>query len=143
MPTYEAEIDINKPTTLVFNYLRDFEKRAEWQDGTGSITIVPDGSIRVGSMVTQERKRGGHDLLFNADVTEFLPNKKIEFKGVQGHYRIVDMYEVFGSGGTTRLKMVRDVQIGLIGRIFSPFLGRRTRSLMKNDLHNLKRVMEA
>lgn len=143
MPTYEAEIDINKPTTVVFNYLRDFEKRTEWQDGTGSITIVPEGNIRVGSMVTQERRRGGRDILFNADVTDFLPNKKIEFKGVQGHYRIVDVYEVFGSGGTTRLKMVRDVQIGIIGRIFSPFLGRQTRSLIKNDLQNLKRVMES
>ncbi len=144
MAKFEHTITIECSTSKVFAFLRDFTNTPQWQDGTGGVTIYPpDKPLKIGSMVTRERKIGYADMLFNADVIDYKPNKLIEMEGVLGRLPFNDAYEFSAAGRSTRLKHTRITGGGWTMRLLAPFTPRRINRTMKADLERLKALLES
>ena len=143
MANFEHSIRIQRPVSDVFGYVADWRNTPEWQTGTGGVTVVPDKPLRVGSMVTQERRSGGADLLLNADVTDYKPNRQLELRGVLGRFQFRDTFSFESEGRSTVVKHERATGGGILARLFAPLMPFRMNRVMSSDLERLKKVLES
>ncbi|RMG83753.1 MAG: hypothetical protein D6712_12560 [Chloroflexi bacterium] len=137
---FEHSIIIERPISEVFQYVADWQNTVEWQAGTGQVTVVPEGSLRIGAMVTQERKRGW---LFNADVVDYQPNKVLALRGILGRWQVRDTYTFMPVGRTTKITIERVTPGGFFTRLMAPFMPMRIRRQINDDLARLKAILEA
>lgn len=132
MPYIEQAITINRPLNEVFRIAGNFEKSGEIAPDVMS-THQTEERPRVGVMVTQNRSTRvlNWRLDLNADITGYVPNKIVEYKGVMGRFPVEGRIEFQSGGGTTTVVERIDMRTGCLFSIFNPLLSgavsRRTR----------------
>jgi uncharacterized membrane protein len=143
MAEIRESITINRPITTVFQSVADTDQLDKWQpDVTQS--HYSEKKLRVGVMITQDRKTYalGWKLDLNADVIDYVPNRKITYKGVLGRFPTTGTIEFESAGSATTVIETIDVKIGLLQMIFTPLIKGAISRRTRQALASLKKLTE-
>jgi carbon monoxide dehydrogenase subunit G len=143
MTKFEESIIINRPVEEVWKFLGNVENMPKWDRGVLEAKQISEGPMGVGSTVQIVRQFFGRRRIGNFRVTDAVPNRTVAIqakaKWITGQVR----YSFEPVGGATRMTSTGEVELGgwlkLIAPILIPMLKRDGRE----DLANVKRVMEA
>ena len=143
MTKFEKRILINRPVEEVWKFISNIENMPRWDRGVLEARQTSEGPMGVGSTVQVVRQFLGRRRIGNFRVADVVPNRTVAIQaggmGVRGEVR----YTFEPVEGGTRMTSSAEVVFGgwlkLITPIIRPMLERDGR----DDLANVKRVMEA
>lgn len=143
MPQVSESVTIGRPVTTVFQIASDTNRVKEWQPDVTE-AVYTDNRIRVGVMVTQSRNTHmlGWRLDLNADITDYTPNRLIEYKGVLGRFPVTGQLEFESGGGQTTVTETLDIRMPFLFFVFGPFMRSTMRSRTRRSLEALKSIAE-
>jgi len=137
----EESVWINLPVSTVFDFTTDIRNNASWQ--TGIVDIIPtSGSIGdLGASFRCVNLFLGVRLETEFVVETVQPREKCVYRAMNGQLtgRNTFLYESIDGG--TIFTTHGMIQLGMI-RLAEPFLRPMVRSQVRNDLQNLKRILE-
>ena len=137
------EITIQASISPVFKAVADFENADTWQPDVVNVGLTAAKPLRTGSMVAMTKKFMGGEIFINADVTEYVPNKRIELKGVHGRFRFLREIEFTPMGGTTQINDRFAVSMGWFWFWYKPFFLRALRNQTADEWQRLKAQLES
>lgn len=144
MPLIKESVSIDRPVTAVFQLVADTTRHRDWQADITDAHYT-ENKLRVGVMMTQNRSSYalGWRLDLNADVTDYVPNRLIAYKGVLGRFPASGRIEFESSGATTTVIERVDVRMGFLYAIFSPFVSGAMKRRTRQALNGLKATAES
>lgn len=145
MSSITGSIRIRRTPEDVFGYIADPTRRPEWQDSVQRIDIehqTPEGR---GTRVKETRRVQGRSMTASWEVTDYEPDHRYGFRGVDGPVRpIVTMTLVPCEGGTqTQVEIEIDFETSGIGRLFGVLARRSARQEVPADGQHLKQRLES
>lgn len=142
MPQISANVTINASIGDVFRYAVD--NLQQWQPDIEGMDMTDD-RIRLGISITQRRNTFlmGWRLDLNADITDYKPNKLIEYKGVLGRFPVLGQLEFTPQGGTTLVTERLNIRMPWLTMLYSPFMRRVMTSRTSKVLNLLKSQLES
>src|SRR5215472_18577831 len=100
----EANITINRPVNVVFDFVLDGTKNPLWRPAVVDITRVPDKPTGVGAVFKQGLKGpGGRRIDGDYEIVECQPNEVITFQVIAGPARPTGGYRFEPVGNATRV----------------------------------------
>lgn len=144
MPDIHYSVTINRPISEVFRTAADFANADAWAPDVVR-GHQGEGSLRVGSIVTQTRRTFllWWRLDLNADVIEYQPNKTIVMKGVIGRFPATDRLTFQPSSGKTTVTEEISVRMGCLYAIYGPLLSMVLQRRTARALNSLKDHLES
>lgn len=142
MPTIKNEIMIQRNFLEVFRYITDFERTNEWQPSVVNATVSAADPVRTGTMISQTRKFNGRNIFMNADIVDFVRNKKIELKGIIIRYNFTRIIELDSMGMETRIRDEVNIKIPILYVWDSPFVSSTLTRQFNEEWKNAKRLLE-
>jgi len=141
MPKISAQVTINASVGDVFRYAMG--DMSAWQPDIEAMDMTDD-RIRTGISITQRRKTFlmSWRLDLNADITDYKPNKMLEYKGVLGRFPVLGQLEFLSQGGATLVKETLNIKMPFITSIYSPFMRRVMTARTQKALNTLKSQLE-
>jgi uncharacterized protein YndB with AHSA1/START domain len=137
----EISTTIKRPIEQVFAVMSDASRNAEWVSGAGETTKTSDGPIGVGTTWHGVGKFLGRRIETDIVYKEFEPNRKFTFEITQPF--LATMVFTFESvAGATRVEQVVDAEPGGFFKLAGPLLVPAAKRQFKNDLDNLRDLME-
>jgi uncharacterized protein YndB with AHSA1/START domain len=115
-----AEVFINRPIAEVFEFIKDMNNHAEWQNGVIESRLTSEGSAEVGSTYRYVTQMLGRQIQTEGEVITCDPNKGFFYRSTKAPFQIVGGYTFEISNGGTKVTQ-RIVQIS---RDFSGWLCR-------------------
>lgn len=142
MPKISTQVTINASVGDVFRHaLADM---SAWQPDIEGMDMTDD-RIRTGISITQRRNTYlmGWRLDLNADITDYKPNKLIEYKGVLGRFPILGQLEFTPQGGTTLVSETLNIRMPFLTALYAPFMRRVMTKRTSKVLGILKNQLES
>lgn len=139
-------IEIDRRPEDVFAYLDEHERHREWQREIVSAKVQTEGSVRVGTRVSETRKLGGREQDTSYEITEHDPPRRSSFRGVAGPVRPVGTVTVEPVGDGSRSSVSIDFDLvghGWLGRVIAPLARRRARKTIVDGQAQLKQRLES
>lgn len=143
MTEIENRITIKSTIFDVFKHVADFEKWAEWQNDTLSVTVTSGEPVRAGTMVAMMRRFLGSKIFVNFDVLDFQRNKVIEMTGVHGRFAFRRKIEFASGGGETQIIDSMRLRVPWLWFWYRPFLSSALNRQLKNDWQQLDEYVAA
>ena len=142
MTRVEVAVTVARPADVAFAWLSNFEKAPLWQSGVVEAHFTSSPPLHIGSTYTQRSKFLGRDILFNFEIIDYEPNRRIEFKAVSGTFpvHIVRWVEPAPEGAVVHA-LIRGDATGLF-KLAGPLLDRMTQRQIEGDYARLKQVLE-
>ena len=137
------EITIQASISQVFKAVADFENADTWQSDVVNVGLTAAKPLRTGSMVAMTKKFMGSETFINADVTEYIPNKRIELKGVHGRFRFLREIEFTPMGGSTKINDRFAISMGWFWFWYKPFFLRALRNQIADEWQTLNAQLES
>jgi hypothetical protein len=143
MGRIEESIEIKCPVDKAFAYTTVAENWPKWHDEILEAEQTSQGEVGVGTTSRVKTHSMGQTTEMTAKVTEYVPDKKcaevLTSKGV-----VIDDQLIFDSvEGGTKFTMVYDVKVRGFAKLFSSKIDSEIRKELKQDLINLKGILEA
>jgi uncharacterized membrane protein len=143
MPSFEHSITVQRSLFDVFKYLSDFERATQWQAATSSARVTAGNPVRVGTMVSQNRRLLG-PVFINADVIDYQVNKQIQLQGVFQQFPFTRTYRVESIGGMqTRVHDHMVMQTGCLYAWYTPVLSLMLKRQIAEEWQQFKKILEA
>lgn len=144
MPQVSETIVVNRPISEVFRFVMDFKNAHQWIPDVQA-THLSEERPRVGAFFTQIRTTYvmGWKLDLNADIINYVPNRKLEYKGALGRFPVQGELVFNGQGGTTEVSETLNIRLGLLYTIFSPLVSGVMRKRTRRMLAALKNTLES
>ncbi len=141
MPKISAQVTINASVGDVFRYAIGDMK--VWQPDIEAMDMTDD-RVRQGISITQRRSTFmmSWRLDLNADITDYKPNKLLEYKGVLGRFPVLGQLEFTSQGGTTLVVETLNIKMPFITSLYSPFMRRVMTNRTQKALNTLKSQLE-
>ncbi|HRF97238.1 MAG TPA: SRPBCC family protein [Aggregatilineales bacterium] len=141
MPKINAQVTINASVGDVFRYAIGDMKA--WQPDIEAMDMTDD-RIRQGISITQRRSTFmmSWRLDLNADITDYKPNKLLEYKGVLGRFPVLGQLEFTSQGGTTLVVETLNIKMPFITGLYAPFMRRVMTNRTQKALNTLKSQLE-
>jgi len=141
MPKINVQVTISASISDVFRHaVNDFKV---WQTDIEAMDMTDD-RIRQGISITQRRNSYlmGWRLDLNADITDYKPNKLVEYKGVLGRFSVTGSLEFTPQGGTTLVSETLSIRMPFLTGLYAPFMRRVMTTRTKKALSTLKSQLE-
>ena len=143
MPSFEHTITVQRSLFDVFKYLADFERAPQWQPSTSSAHVTAGDPVRVGTMVSQNRRLIGA-VFVNADVVDYQVNKQIQLQGVFQRFPFTRTYRVESIGGMqTRVHDRMVMQTGCLYAWYTPVLSTLLNKQIAQEWQQFKQILES
>jgi uncharacterized protein YndB with AHSA1/START domain len=147
MVTVDYEVAIERPPDVVFDYITQVERFADWQADAGvtGVRRMTPGPIGPGSRFTIERRgRRGGVATIECEVTAFVPGRRFTFHGRDSDGFSSDFDTILGAsgGGTVLHWTVRMTPPNLAMRLMQPLIRREILRSARVDFPNLKGRLE-
>jgi uncharacterized protein YndB with AHSA1/START domain len=143
MTKYEVSILIHRPVEAVWEFLSNIENMPKWDRGVLEARQTSEGPMGVGSTVQIVRQFFGRRRIGSFRVLDVVPNKTVAIeasaKWITGRVR----YTFAPEGGATRMISDGEVVLGGWWRLMAPLLIPMLDRDGRDDLANVKRVLEA
>ncbi|MGD2144076.1 MAG: SRPBCC family protein [Anaerolineae bacterium] len=151
MARIEEQIEIAAPSTDVFRFCHDLDRRPEWDERVTSVKALTRGPVRKGTVVRVDTQpSGGRVFSWEAEFVEYHPpsGSKLEvIDAAPSSYFVSgsEKWRLESSATGTLLSLSWEYQPrGLVGRVLDTLVRRgATRRAIEQSLENLKRTMEA
>lgn len=142
MPQISANVTINASVGDVFRYAVD--NLQKWQTDVEGMDLT-DERVRLGISITQRRSTYlmGWRLDLNADITDYKPNKLLEYKGVLGRFPVTGQIEFTPQGGTTLVSEKLTIRMPFLTGLYAPFMRRVMTARTQKVLNSLKSQLES
>ncbi|PJF29694.1 MAG: hypothetical protein CUN52_07080 [Phototrophicales bacterium] len=142
MPKISINVTINASIGDVFRYAID--NLQAWQTDVENMDMT-DERIRTGISITQRRSTHlmGWRLDLNADITDYKPNKLVEYKGVLGRFPVSGQIEFTPQGGTTLVCETMTIRMPFLTGLYAPFMRRVMTARTQRVLNTLKNQLES
>lgn len=142
MPKVSAQVTINASISDVFRHAVNDLK--VWQTDIEGMDMTDD-RIRQGISITQRRNTYlmGWRLDLNADITDYKPNKLVEYKGVLGRFSVVGSIEFTPTGGATQVSESINIRMPFLTGLYAPFMRRVMTARTQKMLNTLKSQLES
>lgn len=143
MSTLEHSIQIQRPITVVYAALTDFDHMKDWQPSLIHIALTSGSPLRAGSMLSMDKRFGGGQTFVNADFLEVQRNQVLEYQGLHGRFRFRRRIELTSNGTSTTLKDVMTLQIGFFLSLFFFWYPGAIRRQHQDEWQRLKQLLES
>jgi uncharacterized protein YndB with AHSA1/START domain len=146
MAAISATAEVARPPEVVFAYVTDPTRFAEWQEGVVGGQMDGSGPHRVGDRCLTTRRIGGSEGQVTSVVTHVDPPRTWGVRGIDGPIRAtVDVTVVPANGGGGSIVTISlDFAGHGIGKLLVPlFVSRSARKEMPANLERLKQRLES
>ena len=142
MIQHEVSIHLNRPVEQVFAYLIDPNNLRAWQSNLIENEQLTDKPLRVGSRFREVRQMGRRASEYQAEITDFEPNRRFATKTLSEPQASVSYtFEQENSG--TRLSYKFTLQTSGMMRLLEPLIASSIKKDSISDFERLKRVLES
>ena len=150
MPRIQQQIEIAAGPMEVFRLCHDFDRRAEWDERVTRAEVLTPKPIRRGSVIRFDTDPAmGAVFSWDGEVVEYhFPSssrlKVVDVAPSSSFKGGTESWQVSGSRGTTRLRVVWDYNPGgLISQVLDLLFRRRaTANAIGQSLKNLRAILE-
>ncbi len=140
----EQTFAVGRPPEVVFDYLTDPSKLADWQTSKTSVEQLTDGAPRVGTRVRERTKApGGKEFEQIVEFTEFERPVRVHMHIVEGPYAIDGTWSFEPDGNGTRVRFVAAGEARGVMRVLQPVAKLVIARQMAGYHRNLRRNVEA
>jgi carbon monoxide dehydrogenase subunit G len=143
MPTIAQSVTVDRPVAEVWDFISNFENTTRWSRGVLEARQTSDGPLGVGSRLQTVVKAFGRRRTAHYLVTEFEPNRVFAFAVTSGPMTSRARYLVEPAGAGTRLTASGEAAVRGLYRLLAPLLVRILKRHSRDDLANVKRILEA
>lgn len=140
----EQTFSVNRPPEVVFDYLTDPSKLAEWQTAKTAVEPLTEGPPRQGTRF-RERTRGprGREFEQVTEFTEFDRPRRVVVSVVEGPYPIDGAWSFTPDGAGTRVDFVAEGPLPGFTRMLEPLAKRIVKRRFGDYHERLRRNVEA
>jgi carbon monoxide dehydrogenase subunit G len=139
----EESIIINRPVEEVWKFVSNIENATKWDRGVLEARQTSKGPIGVGSTLQTRRQMLGRQRIGKLRVSEYVPNRMIALQASLGQIaeaQIRYSFEPVDSG--TRMTGISEVELHGAWRLITPILNLMLERDGREDMANIKRIME-
>ena len=143
MVRIEETVEIKCPTDKVFAYVADAKNWPKWQLSMLEAKQTSPGEMGVGTTFGGVNKVIGRRMTWTSKVTECERNKAWR-EVIKSGSTLLDEHLTFYSIETgTKVTQMYDMKAGGFLKLFAPMMVNSMRKEMKNNLGNLRNILEA
>jgi len=139
----EQSIIINRPVEEVWKFISNVENVPRWDRGVLEARQTSEGPVGVGSTAQTRRQLLGWQRIGKLRISEYVPNKIISLQGSLGSMTAQIRYAFEPVEGGTRMTGTSEVELGGLWKLITPILTPMLERDGREDLANVKRIMEA
>jgi carbon monoxide dehydrogenase subunit G len=138
----EESIEIQRPPEDVYDFMADVNNLTQCSDAVTEVRDAPDRAVEEGDTYTTVARVFGRTVETLHRVIDADPPHRLEMDGKNGsmHLRVVITFEPSGEG--TRVTQIGEGEPGGALRFAGPMVERTIRQQIRNDLKNLKKLLE-
>ena len=139
-----TEIVIERSRVEVAAYSADPDKATEWYENIGAVEWKSPKPLAVGSRIAFVARFLGRRLAYTYEVRELVPAERLVMSTDEGPFPMETTYtwEDTAGGGTSMTLRNRGVAHGF-SRIAAPLMAGAMRRANRNDLEQLKEILES
>lgn len=142
MITLDMIEEIKAPVERVFDYVTDFRKYSEWQEGIIESSQTPDGPTRLGTKFKTARTLFGRKLEAGGEVTQFEPNSKFGFKTTSGPVNFTLSQTFESVDGGTRMTVHVEAEASGFFKLAEGLLASNMKKQFEDQTVKLKAILE-
>ena len=137
-------IVIERPISEVSAYAGDPSNAPTWYRRIARAEWETDPPISLGSRIAFRARFMGRDLAYTYEVTEYTPGEQVAMQTAEGPFPMATTYAWRTVGpDKTHMALRNHGMPSGFSRIMAPLMARAMRRAMKQDLADLKRLLEA
>jgi hypothetical protein len=141
MIQHEVSIHLNPPVEQVFAFLIDPNNLRALQSNLIETEQLTESPLRVGTRFREVRQMGHRPTEYQAEITQFEPNKRFATKTLTGPNCWV-LYFFEPENGGTHLCYKFVLQTNAIMRLLEPLIAGSIKKDSHSDFDTLKRLLE-
>jgi carbon monoxide dehydrogenase subunit G len=143
MTTIIQSVTVSRPVEEVWDFVSNFENTTQWSPAVLEARQTSDGPLGIGSTLQTVVKAFGRRRTADYLVTEYEPNRAFAFTVISGPMTSQARYSVEPAGAGTRLTASGEAEATGLYKLLAPILLRTLKRHSREDLANLKRLLEA
>jgi uncharacterized protein YndB with AHSA1/START domain len=144
MINVEASTLINRPVADVFAFVANFENHPKWESNFVQVKRLSSGAIGVGTTYLCVLQVPGQKTESNFEITEYVPNQKISFRGDRpAQAKPVGSMTFESVGNQTKVTAYPRPEMGGIFKLLEPLMAGFIKKQNETHLKNLKELLEA
>jgi len=136
-------VSVDRPVEDVWEFISNFENTTRWSRNVLEARQTSNGPLGIGSTLQTAVKAFGRRRTADYRVTEYEPNHAFAFTVTSGPMTSRARYSVEPAGAGTRLTASGEAETKGLYRLLAPILLRTLKRHSREDLANLKRLLEA
>ena len=139
----EHSITINRPVEEVYAFVTNPDNATKWRVGLLEAKKITEGPLAKGSIIEEKVNVLGRTLKAKQEITEFIPNKKRQFRIQLGPLpiRLEEAYEEISLG--TRLNVSGTTELTGAQRMLNRVVLGQVKKQLAQELANIKKVLES
>jgi uncharacterized membrane protein len=142
MARIEETVKIECPADKVFTYVADAKNWPKWQLSMLEAKQTSSGEMGVGTTFGGVNKVMGRRMAWTSKVTEYERNKTWREVIKSGSTLLDEHLTFYPVDRGTKVTQVYDMKAGGFLKLFAPMMISSMRKEMKNNLSNLKSILE-
>ena len=140
-------IEIEAAPEKVFAFINDLKKENEISKGFAEGELTSKGPIGVGSTIHYVAKAGGSQAEWDAEITEFVENKKVAMRSIgASKFKFIGVRTLEPTAKGTKFTSSMDYQLpySILGRVVDKLRVRKDmEKSMDRTLASMKKAIEA
>ena len=141
MVKFNESIHIQQPVQSVFSYTTDLSNNSQWQSDVLDVQQTSEGPFGVGATYRCINRFMGKEIETEGVISEYAPEKKFSFRFTSGPVTGESSFIFEPVNEGTKFTTVGELDIDLF-RMAGFIIRRAAKAQIKNDLLNLKKVLE-
>jgi uncharacterized membrane protein len=138
-----TEVEIARPRTEVAAYASDPANTPVWYENIESVEWRTEPPAAQGSRVAFLARFLGRRLAYTYEIVELVPGERMVMRTAEGPFPMETTYTwADAAGGGTRMTLRNRGEPAGFARVGAPMMARSMRKANRNDLAQLKRLLE-
>ena len=137
-----TEAVINRPLTVVADYVMDPSNAPEWYDNISSVEWDTPPPLAVGSRMRFVAQFLGRRLAYTYEVVALEPRERLVMRTSQGPFPMETTYVFTAEGDRTRITLRNRGEPSGFASVAAPVMTKAMRRANLKDLANLDRVLQ-
>ena len=142
MARIEESVEIKQPVERVFAFVTDANSWPKWETAMVEVEQTSKGEMGVGSTYRGTNRIMGQRMAWTLKVTECEKNRSVVQEITIGSSHIKEYLTFDSVNGSTKFTLAYDAKMGGFLKLLMPMVVSSTRKQAKDNLGNLKRLLE-
>jgi uncharacterized membrane protein len=139
-----SEVEIARPRAEVAAYASDPANAPVWYENIESVEWRTEPPAAQGSRVAFVARFLGRRLAYTYEIVELVPDQRLVMRTAEGSFPMETTYTWSDApGGGTRMTLRNRGEPAGFARVGAPMMARSMRKANRNDLAQLKRLLES